>query len=391
MERHRTRRLPSILPLALVLGAMGPIVGPVPASANGPLTNDLIVAGTVERGRATRTSAGELDPGSIVNASAEIGATVSLQFFSVGDATVGDSVPVREIAAATTDRAGAYRLAAMPDAQILSEAAGNDGWVNFQLVTTAGADLATEMLPRHWNGAGWDGADRRAFSPSAVHNTLIGVDTVTGARLQSVAPSSAAAPGPCVFVITNTYNNWTSILEFHNQQDADGAWSYGSTADSDIDVGVLHVGQGSWTISGTSHVGTSSGATIGGSTSGNYDRQPITFFHFVQGANSCTGIQQVFANQWLGGLADKADHTSVGCVALPQRNYRLRHDINTFFTRNISRSSTLSGAVQLGFVTLGATSGYSTNVTMSWRWVRNFGYLCGNDNYETLGGILYLT
>lgn len=199
------------------------------------------------------------------------------------------------------------------------------------------------------------------------------------------------APGLCTFYVSAEYNNWTTILEFHNQQDADGSWSYGATADSDVDVGVLNLGAGSWSVSGSSHVGTTAGSSIGGSTPGNYDRQPVTFFHYVRGANSCTGVQQVFANSWYGGLTDKPDHTSAGCYAAPQANYRLQHSINTWFTRNVNRASKLSGAVQLGFVTLGATSGYSASVTMTWHWVRNWGYLCGNNNYETLGGILYVS
>lgn len=156
MKRHRTATS-AILSLVLVFGTAGAAAGPAPvAMAASAPAGDLIVSGVVERGLATRNSTGGLDPASIVNASPEAGATVSLQFFPSVDAKVGQSIPIREVARATTDRAGAYRLAAQPDPHILSAAGVNDGWVNFELVTTAGADLATEMLPRHWNGRGWD-------------------------------------------------------------------------------------------------------------------------------------------------------------------------------------------------------------------------------------------
>jgi hypothetical protein len=96
---------------------------------------------------------------------------------------VGDTVPIGEIATATTDNTDAYRLAALPDAELLTAAAQNDGWINLQLATTAGLDQRSEMLSHHWNGTNWDGANRPGSSPTDVHKTFIGVDKVTGTKI----------------------------------------------------------------------------------------------------------------------------------------------------------------------------------------------------------------
>jgi hypothetical protein len=395
-DRNRWRKV-AVSAVAIAIVSIATPAVPASAAPVKPTPANLVVTGVVQSGFVRLKADGTVDPESTTGVKVEMGARVSLQHLDTKDAKAGDLIPIRTLASATTDASGEYRLALAPDSDLLAAAAANDGWVNFQVDTVVGQHSKVEWLPRHWNGSTWDAAGRVEFAPDQPLRTLMTTDRVTGKSLEATVQqtSSSASVSPqiptCFYFLDTTYTSWTKILEFHNQRDTDSAWAYGTTADTDVEVGVQVTPTSSWTISGTAHVGNSTGASIQGATPGDYDRYPMTFFEFQQGHYTCTGEKHVVASRWLGGFTDTGGVPTWGCYSSPQSSYRLQHLQGSNYQRFFNRASKLYGAADLGFVSLGATSGYSSHVAMAWTFARNWAWVCGNNDYENYAGIIYIS
>lgn len=201
----------------------------------------------------------------------------------------------------------------------------------------------------------------------------------------------------------------TRIIDFHNASHSRGGWSYGQTADSDIDVGIQFAYHG-WGISGSTHVGIAAGSEVGGSTSNDMDRYARTYFEYplvqyraadpAQGGRSgdwCTdGTHQIgeniqYAYSWTGGAGSDSGTTGTSCSGHTSYMSPLPGGYYDSVTRSrATRNSWVLTAA--GGAHLGGTSGYSTNVTMHWSGDQGTGgiWLCGKYGYANQSpGVVY--
>lgn len=176
----------------------------------------------------------------------------------------------------------------------------------------------------------------------------------------------------------------------HNSPDDDGHWEYGETADSDIDVGISYDSGRIWGADGTAHVGNSGGGIIAGNTSVLWGKYVGTTFKYAHGYYACASyVKFIRPVQWIGGTQFTHDVSVYDCLDAPQSGWRVRYEQGTSFTKNAARASRFGVGATIGPFTARSTSGYSSRVDMSWNWVRNWGYLCGNNNYPLQAGIVY--
>jgi hypothetical protein len=199
-------------------------------------------------------------------------------------------------------------------------------------------------------------------------------------------------------VTAYTYN-YTRVIEFHNTADADSDYVYGTSADSDIGIGVK-LGS-SWSMSGTSHVGNTNSAEVGQFVTTHFGNYIGTQFKYQHGyfehniPQDCPYVLKPFvrAVQWSGGLAYMGDVSQYDCLDLPQFNWKQKYEIGQWFRTSGTRAYRFSVAAdistQWGTVSVSATSGYSAYVRLHWQAARVWIYLCGNNAYPPQAQIIY--
>ena len=98
------------------------------------------------------------------------------------------------------------------------------------------------------------------------------------------------------------------IGELHVVTGMTATFTYGRTADWDIGTTVA-AGNGPFSVSGSSHVGNSTGSSVTITRSGNFGHRLLSQFRFQRWhyANSCTGVyDKVEPVKWAGsGLEDR--------------------------------------------------------------------------------------
>lgn len=396
--------------VAVVVGIPGPGLANLAAGAAG---GALAVVGEVVTATGRLDATNRLDPDSIDGVAPAAGAVVRLGWLREADPKTGDGALV-QVAAAVADVNGRYSLDVSPDVTLAAAAAANDGWANFLLTAAHDGVVTADGVTRHWTGTGWDAGGREELEPRRVLRTYLARDPVTGESLSGTLDPAAhgpAAVGPatvgpdgilapydtmCSYSVVTRYTAYTKVVEFHNSADSDGSWGYGTTADSDIALG-LKPAAGVWSAGGAWHVGNSTGATVGFTTSAAYDRFMLTIFeyekiHLTGNIRTCyvNNYDVVYAKRWLGGVWEMGPTPSSGCIVSPQSAYRVQYLPGGSFRRWQNRAGTFSVGVGLGFVNLDATSGHSAFVEMSWRAVRNWIYICGSNDYPTWSRTVYV-
>jgi hypothetical protein len=382
-------------------------VTPMPAMAAAPAA-PLVISGQVFTAVGQLNKAKELDRFSLEHTSPAGYAIVQLaRLVESADSHASQGGTLVSVTSTKADASGRYELHATPNNEVLSAAARNNGWVNFLLVVVADGIVQAEGVTRHWNGSTWDSAGRVESDPARVVSSYVTRAAATGKPLQGSEAGPAAVAGladqppytpNCSYWVLARYNTWTAIMEFHNSNDADGSWRYGVTADSDISLG-LKPGAGSWSLGGEWHVGNSTGAAIGGSTPSAYDRWPQTIFEYEKihlegqprGFCNVDNYDVVYSKRWLGGLTDVGPTPSSSCFEYPQDNHITRFEYGTFFERAANRALTIGYAANLPFISLSATSGYSTNVQMHWLAARNWLYICGDTDYPPYAETVFVS
>lgn len=319
----------------------------------------------------------------------------------------GNGTPLLMVGVAKANADGRYSISATPTAGMLKAAAENDGWINFLMATSTGADFVLEAVSRHWDGTKWTsyGNERPGMSPDDLHKTVFATDLNTGQQKYGSSPRVAArtadlnsitpmAPPNCMeFTEYWSYAN-TVVMEFHNTADADSKWEYGGTADSDVDYGVTYSG-GNWTTSGSTHVGNSAGSAIGANISSHFGQYVATRFRYGNGflgGPNCAyeGSRFVSANRWEGGnIAYVWDVSQYDCLDAPQSNWKDYYPQGGYWKKYQARAAKIGIAANPGPLNVGATSGYSTRVDMEWTATRNFIYICGSNAYPRYAKIVY--
>ncbi len=308
------------------------------------------------------------------------------------------------------DAKGRYQVAFTPTSEMVTASAKNDGWINFLLATASGSDYVLEGFSRHWNGKDWTsfGDQRPGMSPGDMHQTIFAKDVKSGQVKYGTNSKLAdrqfkeGQPAPeslssCYYVHQSYSYDHTAVMEVHNSKDSDVTYAYGGTADSDIDIGINYDGS-SWTIGGSAHIGTSNGSAASGTRSIHFGQYVGSRFRYSRGYLSHAGVgwcdyagdAYIKADRWEGGtLSYMFDVSVFDCLDAPQSNWLEHMPVGDSWTKNEARAARFGIAVSFPGVNLGATSGYSSRVDMTWKAVRNWIYLCGNNAYPRYAQIVY--
>jgi hypothetical protein len=399
-----------VLPI-VVAAAVVALAQPISAEATPPgkQAADLLLSGIVETGFAN-VKAGLADSSMVTGRKPAAGARVSVSYLDLDGVQVGEERFPQVLTTTTTDSHGHYQVHLTPDRALLEKAASNGGYLNLELGVDAGSRDIQETVPAYWNGSGWGRPDRVETLPSTEHHTLLATDPKTGAvnGTKSAGRYSTLGTVSCSFVTTGTPTRYTKVVEFHNTAYTSGRWTYGTSADSDIDVGLDYDGNGGWGVSGTAHIGTSLGSNSGvarsgvllgyyGTTNMQYLEGYYQPYGTYSGYTTCSGLsvtpwtKSVRATKWLGGTGSTGSLTQYDCYDAPQSSYRNNQLNGSFFSTSSSRAAKFSGSANFSYISLGATSGYSTNIDLHWDWnLGRGGYSCGSNAYPPYAKIIYV-
>jgi hypothetical protein len=369
----------------------------LPSISRAETGDGLIVQGNVIEGQGTYIRH-SLDRSSLEGVKKIPQASIRLDWTS-REGEVGRAVRTVTMGITTSDDKGNYRIVGQPTPEMVADAAQNDGWLNFNLISVVGSKYTIGSLSRHWDGKGWTdyGDERPDMSPGDNREVAFVTDSKTGKARYGILDSAESngavdplGPGGCLQIVTSSATYWTNVVEFHNSPDSDGHWEYGATADSDIEVGISYDAT-NWGADGTSHVGNSLGGSVYGNTSTLFGQYVATQIFYEGGYYSwpCTNTWFVRPSTWSGGTSYTFDVSQYDCLDSPQSAYQQRYEQYTGFTKNSSRAITFGIGAHVGVFSARSTSGYSTRVDMNWYWARNWGYLCGNDNIPLYAKIVY--
>jgi hypothetical protein len=217
-----------------------------------------------------------------------------------------------------------------------------------------------------------------------------------------------AAPAYCSFIVDARPQRGVDLVEFHNAGNSDARWTYGQSADSDIESGIDYSGNGGWEIGATRHVGTARSATVyraytGGTKANNFGNSA---FEFVDGhyqatwgiGTTCYGtsipVNTKTKNpvEWVGGVGSNtaAGSEFIGCDQAPQSDHRTSYPVGSGFSRTENSAAKITAAVDIGPINVGAKSGFSTYMDSRWDSKRGHGiWLCGTNYYPTTAGVIH--
>lgn len=378
-----------------------------PAGAATP--SDVFLTGVVQSGTATVT-AGVADAKTAKDVKASAGAKVTLSYIDTTNVSVGDELTPQILASTTTDSAGRYTLRLNPSAAVLAKIAKNDNYLNADLNVSTPTGGQQEAVSGYWNGRGWGNTARPETLPDREHRTLLATDPVTKATngTRTATPTLTSGTVSCSFIVTGRPTKYTKVAELHGTVATRSTWTYGTSADSDIDAALDYDGNGGWSLSGSAHVGTSNSSSTGSSTvhvlAGWYATSNFQYtegyykpYGSYSGYTTCSGLsvtpytKSLRASTWLGGASSNGSLSQYDCYDAPQSSYRVSQSVNSFFNTSSARAQKYSGAAVFSYVSLGATSGFSSYVDLGFKWDNGrSGLLCGNNAYPTSAKILYV-
>jgi hypothetical protein len=79
-----------------------------------------------------------------------------------------------------------------------------------------------------------------------------------------------------------------------------------------------------------------------------------------------------------------------GCSSSPQKDHRTSYPVGGSFTRDTNSAAKIGNAVDLGPITVGSNTDYSTSMSQSWTSRRGNGiFLCGTNNYPPTAGVIH--
>jgi hypothetical protein len=182
----------------------------------------------------------------------------------------------------------------------------------------------------------------------------------------------------------------TVVGEIQAAGDSQETFTYGRQASSDIEVG-LRASDGQVSVAGETHIGNSEGAAERWGSDTDNNKKLLAYFtyreeeHQTFGACPSSTFKTVSAIAWDFGEAVRSgvSDPSIGCTK-PPWSTRWRDPYppgrEHGFTRTEGRAVSYTGAADVFGFSLGATSGYSSSVTITW----NAGtrhrqyYVCGD-------------
>jgi hypothetical protein len=299
-------------------------------------------------------------------------------------------IPIGHLA--RTDRHGraAWQLALTKRERAGVEA--NGGWLNLlaQVVAEDGRPLAVEAFSIYL------GADPSV--PARLEGRPEPRLTVPSPSELAARPAAGTTCSNWHWKLTSTAELYTDIGQLHVSADTPTArFSYGSSADSDIDLGYRN-GTAGWTLSGSIHIGNATGTTTVANKSSYWYRHVLSRFRY--------GLWKLYADCYEGEVYQNQQHTEAmewigggqdGTTSLSywdNRNhsgYRwLDFGPGYEWSRSTNDLSKIAGSVSAFGASLGAQSGASTTVTYYYKFgSRAHHYLYGLTAYPSTAGVIY--
>jgi hypothetical protein len=367
-------------------------------------------------------------------------------------AEVGEELWPVTVAVAHTDARGRYQVYLTPTAAIERAASGNDGWVSFDVsVTSTDGRAQSVSTPRRLVDGAWVQASPRAamhgagegatrVDPGDEFGALDDVDFTFDAQASSTTPRGsvpaarvgpgrestevsyadplsagsassdpAAATGsvPCSFEVTRRPQRSVRVLNWHNAGNSNATWTYGTSADSDLDVAFDGSGDGTWSLRGAFHVGNTVGSTVRQTVKTAFNKYARTSFRWTEGyykpfgvGGYCNGDPSIpvwskrkTATTWVAGVANDAGAGAAyqGCSVAPQNGFRTSYPVGSGYKKASTTATRISVAADVGPINIGGSSGYSTELDVSWNSVRGQGmWLCGKrDDLTGAPGVIH--
>lgn len=322
----------------------------------------------------------------------------------------GAAAETTQIAQATTDANGNYALEADPAGDLQAAVDSSDGIVNLELRARANGLQYTTFLERDFGtpeadslaeggsmlaeaeaAAVWQ--DSATGLPAASTNAILGPAEAGVAAVQADPPTDGV---PDCSSWDKTFTIWkktgqgeepTRVGELHTWSTMTNRFAYGARADSSIDV-AFKTPTSRWFVNGSVHIGNSSttstvaevSATTGvGEYTSRAVRARFIYTHWYQCG---TGNRKTRAAKWNGYSLGKG-------VRLSSRDGECSNlkpwifESGQSWERDRYRAVHWGVAVDLGFFSVGARSGYSSRVRSKW-WFGNTlasTTLCGVKKY----------
>jgi len=309
------------------------------------------------------------------------------------------------VASLMSDSTGNVTVTTPMTPDLAAEAADNDGYVNFFAQTVSGQlvkgfGFSKKFVDGEWSSgttpavpsiinmepAILTAADRAAIrrNSMAAISRPGSVEKVSWERAAryNTASRLPSAPG-CFKVIDSRWTGYTDIGEWHTTADMNETFTYGVTADSDIDVGVDGNNDGIWSVSGSAHVGNTRSSDINPNRGPNWSTKVKSQFQYIKWHWNCTVGHAIEADIWVGGWLNSDDVSSFDhqCKTTYNQYKTAFQGPGTWNRSNVDYTKFGGAVTAFGVVSLGAQSGMSTNVKIHYNFTQGTSqirYLCGN-------------
>ena len=181
-------------------------------------------------------------------------------------------------------------------------------------------------------------------------------------------------------------------------------FTYGTQADTDVDVGLQVEGTSAWSINGSVHLSKSGGSSASLPYTVGLKSWPVAFYMAVGITYSdnylCVGKYYCYtkraANYWTGTVYRYATAWN-GCSGanVACQRYVACYPPNGSFNKHSGVNQKYTAAARVAGVTLGASSGWSSSVDVNYQFQRpkdDVAWPCiaGKNNWPTLAGELYV-
>jgi hypothetical protein len=294
--------------------------------------------------------------------------------------------------ATTTDANGNYAVTVIDSPALQAQAAANGGYNNFDMTVSSPTYTATSSFSATFTNSAWVPGDAptaqtsirlKAGEPGVTHTAKTSLQSYKRAfGIASGLTPNVSACGQWTTVLATAYGVWTTVGEVHTANDARETFTYGQTADSNIDVG-YSTDNSVFSINGSVHIGnshTSSDTISVGASTGRRVDEEFTYQHQKISNCAATWYQKV-ATSWQSGIRLGTDNSNLdyNCPVVGNGPYTSDYGANSGHHTSSETMVHFSGAASVFGMSLGAQSGWGTYVDSGWAFgsVANH-YLCGS-------------
>jgi hypothetical protein len=234
----------------------------------------------------------------------------------------------------------------------------------------------------------YEGADTVKMTSSGVARDGVNTACTTTVSVGNSACGTAGEGSSCestygpIITVVGRETNYGPIGEGHVEYDSTGTFSYGESANTDLD-GAYSANGGPFKVTaGTSHMGNKSSTVTAAYTAGhasiqlsqfNYREERLDFTDDMGDGHVCRHDYRVIPEGWKGGGTTGADvrsHDSAGQMdAARGKGWATYYapDMKRTYTKKTAKGERYKGSISAFGISLGAQSTWSTNVSMAWK------------------------